>query len=230
MKKYKYILIDLDDTIFDFIECEKIALINVMKKFNYNINDKEIKLFSSLNERYFNEYAKKNMTRDVFHQKRFEDFFNEIGIDNDFILADEIYVKELSEGISFVPYANDFILKLKEKYKIYIASNGQYSVQVNRLKKALIYDLFDDVFVSSMCNYNKPSIEFFNYIFNNINDYDKSLYLIVGDREDADIIGGINAGIDTMYFNRYNKEIKTSPTYVINTFENFDINMLENNI
>lgn len=225
--KYKYILIDLDDTIFDFIECEKVALINTLKSFGYNLNTDKTKIFSSINEKYFNKYANKNMTRDEFHKKRFEEFFNSIGVLYDPIEADKIYVKELSEGISFVPYAKEFILKLKSKYKIYIASNGQYEVQVNRLKKANIYNLFEDVFVSSVCGFNKPYKEFFDYIFSSIKDYDKSKYLMIGDREDADIIGGINAGIDTLYFNRLNKKIKYNPTYIIDNLEDFDINILE---
>lgn len=67
--KYEYILIDLDDTIFDFIECEKVALINTLKSFGYNLNTDKTKIFSSINEKYFNKYANKNMTRDEFHKK-----------------------------------------------------------------------------------------------------------------------------------------------------------------
>lgn len=227
MKKYEYILIDLDDTIFDFKKGERASIINTMNDIGYRMVDDDINTFSMINEKYFQMYANGELSRDEFHHKRFEDFFLYLGLNNDPDTSDRMYMNELSMACEYVDGAVDFLNKINEKYKLYIASNGMYDIQISRLKKAGIYDMFDGVYVSSKIGANKPSKDFFEYIFKDLNDYDKSKYLIIGDREDSDILGGIDSGIDTMYFNRKYKEIKLSPTYVINKLCEFDLNKLE---
>lgn len=227
MEKYEYILIDLDDTIFDFKKGERASLIKVMKDMGYSLSEKEILLFSKINEKYFQKYANGEISRDDFHNKRFNEFFNLLNINYDFHLADAKYMEELSMATIYVDGAYDFLMKLHKKYKLFIASNGMYEIQVSRLKKANIFDLFEKIYVSSKIGANKPDSKFYEYIFNDLNDYDKSKYLMIGDRESSDIIGGINSGIDTMYFNRLNNVVKTKPTYVINSLDSFNINMLE---
>ena len=69
----------------------------------------------------------------------------------------------------------------------------------------------------------KPDIEFFDYVFKNIKDEDKSHYVIIGDRLDTDILGGIKAGIKTIYVNRNNINSEIKPDVEI-----FDLRELIN--
>jgi len=227
MKKYEYILIDLDDTIFDFKKGERASLIKVMESIGYTLTEDEIKAFSEMNEKYFQMYASGELSRDEFHDKRFAEFFSYLGINDDPHTSDKRYMDELSMACEYVDDALDFLKKIYGKYKMYIASNGMYEIQVSRLKKAGIFEMFDGVYVSSKIGANKPSTDFFSYILNDLNDYDKSKYLMIGDREESDIVGGIDFGIDTMYFNRKYKDIKTAPTYVINKLSEFDLKTIE---
>ena len=135
---------------------------------------------------------------------------------------------ELSKACEWVDGAYEMIVRLHKEYKLYIASNGMYEIQVTRLKKANILNMFDGVYVSSKIGFNKPAKEFFLRAMNDIGDSDKSKYLMIGDREESDIIGGINAGIDTIYFNRKNKVPTTSPTYIVKSLDEITLNKLEN--
>ena len=72
-------------------------------------------------------------------------------------------------------------------------------------------------FLPEETGYQKPQIEFFNYVFSNVENFEKPTSLIIGDSITADIMGGFNAGIDTCWFNRYNQTVDVSiqPTYVL---------------
>ena len=54
-----------------------------------------------------------------------------------------------------------------------------------------------------MCEigFEKPSAEFFDYVFDKIGVTDKSEVIIVGDSISSDIQGGENAGIKTVWYN-----------------------------
>ena len=60
---------------------------------------------------------------------------------------------------------------------------------------------FDKVFVSEDAGHQKPEKEYFDYVVDNIPETDKNKMLIIGDSQSSDILGGINSGIKTCWFN-----------------------------
>ena len=56
---------------------------------------------------------------------------------------------------------------------------------------------------------------FKEFWWNDLNDNKKDEYVIIGDRLDTDILGGINVGIKTIYLNRFNKSGSIKPDYEI---------------
>ena len=70
----KYILFDLDGTLMDFNKGEASAFIDTMMHFKaYTPSREEISHFSFLNERLFNQFAKGEMKRIEFQEKRFKE-------------------------------------------------------------------------------------------------------------------------------------------------------------
>ncbi len=69
--------------------------------------------------------------------------------------------------------------------------------------------------------YQKPKKEFFEYVFQHLNNADLEKTLIIGDSLTSDIKGGVDAGIDTCWFNPHRKENNTDvqPTYEIRKLE-----------
>ena len=74
-------------------------------------------------------------------------------------------------------------------------------------------------FISEEIGHNKPSIEFFKVVKENIEGFDFKTTLIIGDSLTSDVKLGINNNIDTCWFNfnfkENNSDIK--PTYQINS-------------
>ena len=87
--------------------------------------------------------------------------------------------------------------KLKNKYRLFIVSNGTASVQDKRIAGADISKYFEDIFISQRIGYNKPKLEFFNGCFEKMNNPNIEGMIIIGDSLSSDILGGINAGIHT---------------------------------
>ena len=216
----KYILFDLDGTLLDFNTGEKNAFSDTIKYFsNYKVNDIECKEFSKINEYYFNEYSKGNMDRKTFHYHRFDEIKKYLRLDFDSIKANEYYVNSLKYQANLYDDVINILDYLFNKYILFVASNGQTIVQNKRLETAGIDKYFKKYYISEDVGYNKPNEEFFNYIFDDLKDYKKEEYVIIGDRLDTDIFGGINVGIKTIYINRFNISNDIKPDYEIKSLK-----------
>ena len=75
-----------------------------------------------------------------------------------------------------------------------------------RIANSKIARFISFVVVSDDVGYSKPSINFFLNTFRIIGCHSKDSILIVGDSIDSDIQGGINAGIDTCWYNPSKKQ------------------------
>ena len=199
----EYILFDLDGTLMDFKMGEKKAFIDTISHFKDIVPSSDIcNKFSEINERLFNSFARGEMKRIEFQEARFKEITSIMDLDADISLFNKYYVESLKYQADLYSDVLDVLSYLKGKYKLYIASNGMNLVQRKRLESAKILDYFDKIYISEVIGANKPEKAFFEYIFNDLNDYDKSKYIIIGDRYDTDILGGLNVGINTVLISR----------------------------
>ena len=78
-----------------------------------------------------------------------------------------------------------------------------------------------DIFISQRIGYNKPKIEFFNGCFEKMNNPNIEGMIIIGDSLSSDILGGINAGIHTCWYNPKRSENMTEikPEYEIDSLD-----------
>ena len=61
---------------------------------------------------------------------------------------------------------------------------------------------FEDFFISKKIGYHKPDKKFFDYCFAHIPDFKLEESVIVGDSLSSDILGGKNAGLTTIWYQR----------------------------
>lgn len=219
MNMYKIVLIDLDNTVFDFSLGEKNAAKETFEKFGIKHDEKLITFFSEINEKYFQKYASKEMTREEFHHMRFKEIVDVISCQCNPDDMNKHYIENLALQCEFMPGAYETLKYLSSKYILCAASNGKIEVQTKRIEKANVADFFDKIYVSSAVGYNKPDKEFFDYIFSDYKEYNKEDFTIIGDRESSDILGGINAGIDTCFYNYKNDTPTLKSRYIINSLK-----------
>ena len=75
-------------------------------------------------------------------------------------------------------------------------------MQHSRIDSAGIEKYFDGLFISEEIGGRKPEPEYFQRCFERIPDFCKTHTAILGDSLSADMQGGKNAGITTIWFNR----------------------------
>ncbi len=212
----KYILFDLDGTILDFNKGEKDAFIRSINKFSdIKINNEDALKFSQINDYYFNQYKNGIMDRPTFHFHRFDEIIKYLNINSDPIKCNLEYVSLLKYEAQIYDDVIEILSYLSNKYELYVASNGIKEVQESRMNIAGINKYFKKAYISEDVGYNKPEKEFFEYIFNDLNDFNKDNYIIIGDRLDSDILGGINSNIHTIFVNREGNNINNNAEYEI---------------
>ena len=198
---YKFLFLDLDDTILNFQIAEHTALSKTLASFGLEPTEDVLKRYNRINKDHWEALERKEMTRAEVLLGRFQVLFREFALDVDPEQVARAYEKNLGIGHWFMPGAEEAVESLSKKYRLFLASNGTASVQKGRMTSANLYRFFEKVFVSQEIGHNKPAIEYFEACFAQIPDFDKSQAIMVGDSLTSDILGGQNAGIATCWVN-----------------------------
>ena len=198
---FEFLLIDLDDTIFDFKGQEKLALKEALTVFGIDPTEDICHRYHLINKAHWERLERKEITREQVLVGRYAVLLQELGVDEDPVKLARTYEKCLSQGHLFLPGAVETLERLFGNYKLYIISNGTSHVQAGRLKSADISRFFEKIFISQDVGVNKPDKEFFDRCIAQIPGFQKEKALIVGDSLTSDILGGINAGIATCWVN-----------------------------
>lgn len=198
----KYVFLDIDDTLLDFGKAEAAAIKKTFERIGIPATEAVIRRYSEINDSQWALLEKGELTREQVLVRRFDILFDELGVRNvPSEMAQASYEYLLGIGHYFVDGAQELLEALKDEYELYIVSNGTAFVQDRRLKSSGIAPYFKGVFISEHLGADKPSKEFFDIVFSKIEGFNKSEAIIVGDRLTSDVLGGINAGIKTCWFN-----------------------------
>ena len=198
---FEFLFLDLDDTILDFKQAERIAISATIRQFGVEPTEEVLHRYHLINKWHWEQLELGKMTRDQVLEGRFGQLFRELGVEADAEKCARTYEKNLSVGHYFLPGAEEAVDVLHRKYRLFLASNGTASVQKGRMTSANLYRFFEKVFVSQEIGHNKPSRAYFEGCFSQIPGFDPKRAMIVGDSLSSDILGGINAGIKTCWVN-----------------------------
>ena len=222
MKNYKIVLIDLDDTLLDFQKSEDVAIRTTIKTLGIEPTDEIVNTYKAINSKYWKMFERGEIEREALLIARFKEFCGLLNITNkDFSLLNETYFHYLSSTPFEIEGAEEFLKKLTSKYDVYVITNGVKRVQTKRLSLVNITKYFKKIYISEEVGYQKPSIEYFEYVLNDLKITNKEDLLIIGDSLSSDIKGGINSGIDTMWYNPKGLQSNINYTYQIKNYDQF---------
>ncbi len=198
---YKYILFDLDGTLFDYDMAEAKALKAAFVKFGIAYNSSCLQIYRRLNSDLWRQYEAGNVTQDALKVKRFELLGAEMGIPIDPAGFSEIYLNYLAQGTDLIDGSENVLKYLSAKYQLFLITNGLKNVQRPRIANSSIGHYFNDVIISEEVGYAKPDRQIFDITFKIMNYPGRKDVLLVGDSLTSDMAGGSNYGIDTCWFN-----------------------------
>lgn len=217
--RYKYLLWDVDGTLLDFEAAEKAAIQNLFPKYGFGeCTDEMVHTYSRINTKYWQALERGEMTKSQILIGRFIEFFEHENLDTS--KAEQFnsdYQLALGDTIVFCDDAFTILQGLKKDHVLAAVTNGTTAAQKKKLSRSKLDTLFDHIFISELIGIQKPRKEFFDEVFLLAGITDPSECLIIGDSLTSDILGGINAGIDTCWYNPSGKPADPSivPTYII---------------
>lgn len=208
--RYDIVLLDADETIFDFKRAEDHSIRLLMQSYGVTPTKDLVSQYSAINLALWKALERGEMTREKLKVLRFKRFFEKIGVSGvDYIEANDRYLTNLSNSTFLIDGAADFVKELHKHCRIYLATNGLTKAQKGRFSKSEIKDDFDGAFISEQIGFAKPDKTYFEYIFKAVGVQDKSRVIIVGDSLTSDMLGGRNAGIDTCLFSRSGEYVES---------------------
>ena len=205
----KTILWDVDGTLLDFDAAERAAIRTLFDAFGSGeCTDTMLARYHEINIGFWQKLERNELTRSQVLVGRFKQFFNEYGINT--AIAPEFnqrYQLTLGETIVYHDDSLDIVKGLKDKVRQYVVSNGTIAAQTKKLDRSKLGEQMDGIFLSEELGVDKPDIAFFNKVFSAIHADDLSTIMIVGDSLTSDILGGMNAGIRTCWYNPEGKPL-----------------------
>lgn len=219
--KYSWLLFDADGTLFDFDKSQAKALERTFAGLELEFHKEYHAIYTDVNLKMWRQREQGLIGVKEIKTKRFEIFFNEIAIKADFQKAGKDYLYFLSQGSHLLDGAEELVQELHQVFKMVLLTNGLTSVQRPRFKMSPITRYFKEVIISEEVGFSKPDKKIFDLTFKLIGYPPKEEVVIIGDNLGSDILGGLNYGIDSVWYNpgkiNHTKEIK--PLYEVSDFK-----------
>lgn len=215
--KYKHLLFDADNTLFDFTQGELETFKILGKKYNFDVNSKLMQEYHFINKACWKAYEEGSLSQDRLRVLRFENFINHFNFKIDPIEMEKDFTQILSKQNHLIKDSHFVLSTLKNKgYNIVLITNGLVEAQYGRLEATDIKKYFSDIFISGELGCQKPDVEYFDIVLKKIKANTDEC-LVIGDRLESDILGAMKSDLDSAWLNLKKDELpeEYKPTYII---------------
>ena len=204
---YDIILWDVDGTLMDFKAAEKQALGRCLEALGVEPAEALLCEYSRINISYWKRFERGELTKEEVLLGRFVEFLEKEHLPG----VPEKVLWSYEENLSHTWFIQDDALKLCKELKErglqqYVVTNGWSFVQRTKLEESGFNSVMDGSFISDDLGIQKPQKGFFQACFMEIFGTGEpsrealSRVLIVGDSLTSDMLGGMNAGIDSCWY------------------------------
>lgn len=203
---YKYIFIDLDDTIWDFRSNARASLKEAYEELGvkqyFDDYEQFFSIYIDCNNRLWKQLEEGKITREYLMLERFSYPLRMVNIKNDQLAKEmnNLFIKLLPTKTKLIPFAVELLEYLHLKYPLTIVSNGPRDVQHKKINNTSIHHYFNHVVLSEDAKALKPNKQIFEYALD-LNKATPKEAIMIGDTYHADIEGARNVGIDQIFFN-----------------------------
>lgn len=198
---YSTLLFDLDHTLFDSDESERLAYLHTMRSVGLADPEDHFDRYVTINRAMWAAVEAGTMQPDEVRHRRFEQFLRELGLGGDPQAMGDTFVWGLANHGDLYADTRDLLEALAGRVAMALVTNGLSDVQRTRLDRLGIADAFDAIVISSEVGVTKPRPEIFDRAFDALGRPDRATALMIGDSLSSDMAGGRNAGVATCWFN-----------------------------
>lgn len=221
MPQYQTVLLDADNTLFDFDASEERALCAVLCARGYTPDEATVGTYLKINAELWEAFARGEVEQDWLLEERFRRFDRAMGGSHDPAQFNIDYQKALAANGILFPGAAELCKSLSEMgCTLAIVTNGATLAQKGRYGASSIKKYIPHLFISQEIGVGKPDPLFFDHVCRNLGISDRSTAVVVGDNLNSDILGGNQAGMDTIWYNPAGSTLtgRARPTYIVKTF------------
>ncbi len=223
MSRYHWLLFDADGTLFDFAQAESRALEKTPSQLGVDVPSDYAACYHQINASLWKAFERGTVTAQEVRVKRFQLLFAQLGIDADPLAFGEAFLRHLIDASTFMSGAESLLAQLHQEYPLALLTNGFADVQHARIARLGLADLFHPIVISEEVGLAKPAPAVFDVALKRMGSPKRSNVLMIGDSLTSDIQGGLNAGLDTCWFNPLAIANKTS---IVPSFEIRGLNEL----
>lgn len=201
--KYKCILMDIDDTIFDFPASNQNAIGALMAELGLSsptVYDE----YETINKACWKALEQGEMDQATLHVERFRRFLETKGRNDDPEQVAARFAQHLGAQVIPLPHAQETLKAIAERLPVILLTNGITVIQKLRLEKSEIKNWVSGVVISQEVGVAKPDPRIFEIALNGIDPKDA---LMIGDGIASDVRGANNAGVDVCWYNPKGKKL-----------------------
>ena len=222
MAKYYCVLFDADNTLLNFDAAENKALAETLVNYGIEPDAETVQTYREINSELWKQLEKGQIRREKLMSERFTRFLKAIDAAGNGAEMNRFYLEQLSTHPDLMSVnVLDVLKELSEVATLAIVTNGFDRVQSRRVQESGLLNYIEDAFVSEKLDSEKPNRKIFDAALRSLGVENREHVLMVGDSLSSDIQGGINAGLDTCWYNPNHAENpgKICPTYEISNLE-----------
>ncbi|GIV32111.1 MAG: noncanonical pyrimidine nucleotidase, YjjG family protein [Saprospiraceae bacterium] len=220
--RYSWLLLDADDTLFDFRLAARAALQKTLTWAGLPFSEEARSIFERINLEVWESFERNEISVDRLRLERFERFLDVIGEFRNPAEMSRYYLTVLSQHAFLLPGAETFLEELRRRgVELVLVTNGLSEVQRPRIATSRLDRYFRHIVVSDEIGVSKPDAAFFEMTFEKMGQPSRSKVLMVGDSLSSDVGGGNGFGLHTCWFNpegRQNLSVH-NPTYEVRSYE-----------
>lgn len=202
----KWIFFDLDNTLWDFDANANEALKVLFHRHELALHTgfqvaQFIQLYQDVNKAYWKKYERGEINKEELRTARFTDTFAQMGLPPAMYPQQvwQEYLDICPQMTLLIPNALQVLHYLQGKVNIGILTNGFEQTQQTKLKTCGFDRYVAYVQTSEAVGMAKPNRAFFETALSR-NGIHPTDCLYIGDNQDTDVLGGMNAGIFTYRF------------------------------
>lgn len=214
-------LVDADDTLLDFHGASGYALKHCFSVFHEAWDEIFLQVFKRINDGLWAALERKEISREELIKTRFSLYLNELGKEIDAEQFNREYLQYLATNPMYFSGAEEFLLELNKRGKIYIVTNGTEWIQKSRFQRSGLNGYAEKVFISDVVGYNKPDLRYTRHVIDNIEDFAMERAVWIGDSLSADIAAANAVGMDCILYDTTGEKQKEGikPNYIAKNYK-----------
>ena len=201
--RYKRILMDLDDTLFDFQAGNRRAVAELMQELGLS-SPTVFDEYQSINHACWQALERGEMTQEILHVERFRRFLSSKGRSDDPRVVADRFANLLGRQAIPIPGALESLKAISRHIPVVLLTNGITVIQEARLEISGIRPLVHSAVISQQAGVSKPDPAIFYQALEGI---DPSRALMIGDGINSDVLGANRSGIDICWYNPSGKDL-----------------------